>query len=199
MTYIYFVRHAEPVHSWEDNCTRPLSEEGVEDCKKVTETLRNFHIDYFLSSPFKRSFDTIYEAAKESEKEIFTDPRFQERKKGINGNDHGMFQKRWADFNFCENGGESLGNVQRRNIEVLMEVLSKYANKNIVIGTHGTALSTIINYFQPSFKCEDFLRIIDFMQYILRMDFENKSFIGMKEILIVKKEFKTENNKFRGN
>ena len=28
MTRIYFVRHAQPEHSWEDDRTRPLSEEG---------------------------------------------------------------------------------------------------------------------------------------------------------------------------
>ena len=36
--------------------------------------------------------------------------------------------------------------VQNRNIEALNEILSDNADKEIVIGTHGTALSTILNF-----------------------------------------------------
>lgn len=34
MTQIYFVRHAQPIYSWEDDRTRPLTEEGLADSKK---------------------------------------------------------------------------------------------------------------------------------------------------------------------
>ena len=36
--------------------------------------------------------------------------------------------------------------VQKRNIEALKEILSDNRDKEIVIGTHGTALSTILNF-----------------------------------------------------
>ncbi|HWT73517.1 MAG TPA: histidine phosphatase family protein [Mobilitalea sp.] len=36
--------------------------------------------------------------------------------------------------------------VQERNINALMRVIEEYQGKNIVIGSHGTALSTIISY-----------------------------------------------------
>ena len=31
MTKVYFVRHAQPEHDWEEDRTRPLTEEGVGD------------------------------------------------------------------------------------------------------------------------------------------------------------------------
>ncbi len=31
MTKIYFVRHAQPEHAWEDDRTRPLTDEGKAD------------------------------------------------------------------------------------------------------------------------------------------------------------------------
>ena len=31
MTRVYFVRHAQPEHDWEDDRTRPLTEEGKKD------------------------------------------------------------------------------------------------------------------------------------------------------------------------
>lgn len=35
MTRVYFVRHAQPDHAWEDDRTRPLTKEGRKDSRKV--------------------------------------------------------------------------------------------------------------------------------------------------------------------
>jgi 2,3-bisphosphoglycerate-dependent phosphoglycerate mutase len=190
LTSIYFVRHAQPNHAWEEDRTRPLTNEGLEDSKKVTEFLRKFNIHCYASSPYKRSFDTIKEIALEQGIDIIMDERFREREKGLNGNNFEMFKRRWVDFNCHEEGGESLNMVQKRNIEAILEILNNHKDENIVIGTHGTALSTILNYFEPSYCCEDFLRIIDYMPYIIRLDFHGINCIGKEELLIVEKEFK---------
>lgn len=63
MTTIYFVRHAQPDYDWKDDITRPLTKEGLQDSKMVTEFLRNIKIDCFISSPCKRSIDTIKESS----------------------------------------------------------------------------------------------------------------------------------------
>lgn len=193
MTRVYFVRHAQPEHSWEDDRTRPLTKDGVEDSKMVTKVLKNIRVHCCYSSPYKRSFETVKESAKVHNLDILTDERFRERKKGPNGNEFGMFQKRWNDFDYHEDGGESLNMVQKRNIEALLEILNNYKDENIIIGTHGTALSTILNYFEPSFCCDDFLRIIDYMPYIIRLDFDGTNCIGKEELLIVEKEFEDNN------
>ena len=190
MTSIYFVRHAQPDHDWEDDRTRPLSDEGLQDCKKVTEFFRNIEIDYYVSSPYKRSIDTIRESADGHSINIVMDESFREREKGLNGNNKEMFRKRWDNFDFHEECGESLNMVQERNVKAIFEILSNYKNKNIVVGTHGTSLSTILNYFEPSYCCNDFLRMIDFMPYIVRLDFNGINYIGKEELLIVEKEFK---------
>ena len=57
---------------------------------------------------------------------IDTDERFREREKGFNGNNLGMFQKRWEDFDYHEEGGESLRSVQERNISALFELLDSH-------------------------------------------------------------------------
>jgi 2,3-bisphosphoglycerate-dependent phosphoglycerate mutase len=193
MTRVYFVRHAQPEHSWEDDRTRPLTKDGVKDSKMVTKVLKNIRVHCCYSSPYKRSFETIKESAKVHDLDILTDERFREREKGPNGNIFGMIQKRWNDFDYHEEGGESLNMVQKRNIEALIEILSKHKDENIVIGTHGTALSTILNYFEPSFCCDDFLRIIDYMPYIIRLDFDGTKYIGNEELLIVEKKFEGNN------
>lgn len=190
MTKVYFVRHAQPEHAWEDDRTRPLTEEGKRDASVVLDFLKDKEIDVFYSSPYKRSIDTVADVAMFFGKEIITDERLREREKGPDGNNHGMFQKRWNDHNYHEQGGESIAMVQERNVAVLNEILLDNDGKKIVIGTHGTALSSILNYYDNSFGCEDFLRIIDWMPYVLELDFEGIKLVAKHEHCHVEKEFK---------
>lgn len=190
ITKVYFVRHAQSDHRGEDDRFRPLTAEGKQDSKIALEFLKDKKIDVFYSSPYKRSLDTIADAAAFYGKEIITDERLREREKGVNGNTHGMFEKRWNDHDYHEENGESLNMVQKRNIAALKEILAENRGRNIVIGTHGTALSTMINYYHPEFGCSDFLRIIDWMPYIIELDFEGDKFLSMKEHCHIEKEFK---------
>ncbi len=189
VTTVYFVRHAEPVHKDPDDRNRPLTAQGLADTALVLETLKDKPIDVFYCSPYKRSRQTIQSTADFFRQEIHTDERLRERQAGDEGNVKDLFRKRWADFHFHEPGGESIGAVQKRNIEALTEILQKEAGKTIVIGTHGTALSSILNYYDPSFDCESFLRIIDWMPYIVEMQFVNQERINMKEIAHLVKPF----------
>lgn len=189
MTTIYFVRHAEPVHSYNDDRTRPLTTDGIRDCKLVLDTLKSKRIDKFYCSPYKRSADTIADTANYFGAEIIFDERLREREKGINGNAYGMYEKRWADHDYHEEGGESISMVQKRNVSALMDILRDNKDKNVVIGTHGTALSSIINYYNSDFGCDDFLRIIDWMPYIVEMKFDNQKLISINELAHVSKPF----------
>lgn len=189
MTKVFFVRHAPPLHAHNDDRTRPLTDEGVKDTFIVLDALKDKEIDVFYCSPYKRSMDTIKETAQYYHKEIQTDERLREREKGANRNIHGMFQKRWEDHEYHEEGGESIRMVQNRNIEALKEILENNRGKNIVIGTHGTALSSIMNYYNPDFGCNDFLRIIDWMPYIVELDFEGQVLVNIKEHAYIEKEF----------
>ena len=193
MTRVYFVRHAQPNHAWEDDRTRPLSVEGVRDSKKVVEALADVRLDYAICSPYLRSKDTIKECAEAHSLQIYTDERLREREKGPGGNNFGMFQKRWTDHNYHEEGGESISMVQNRNMEALNRILEDNPDKTIVIGTHGTALSTILNYYDRSFGCDDFLRIIDWMPYIIELDFEGGECVDKYEHCYIEKEFKGNN------
>ena len=190
MTKVYFVRHAEPVHAHEDDRTRPLTEEGLSDRKIVLDTLKDKAIDVFYCSPYLRSRATIEPAAMFFEKEIHADERLREREKGNEGNSSGnVLKMRWADFSYHEEGGESIGMVQERNVAALREILLANEGKNIVIGTHGTALSSVLNYYNPNFNCDDFLRIVDWMPYIIELDFEGENCVGMTEHAYVEKTF----------
>ena len=189
MTKVYFVRHAQPNFAWEDDRTRPLTAEGKADSKVVVEFLKDKQIDVFYCSPYLRSVDTIADTALYYEKEIITDERLREREKRPNGNGRDMLCKRWADLDYHEEGGESIHMAQARNVDALQDILRANPDKNIVIGTHGTALSTILNYYDNAFGCDDFWRIVDWMPYIIELDFEGTKLIGKIEHVHVYKEF----------
>lgn len=70
------------------------------------------------------------------------------------------------------------------------KIIEQYELADIVIGTHGTALSTILNFYDSNFGCEDFLRIIDRMPYIIELDFEGDKLIAKQEHCYIEKEFK---------
>ncbi len=72
--------------------------------------------------------------------------------------------------------------MQTRNIAALRNVLNKYKDKNIVIGCHGTALSTIINFYDHSFGYNDFMEIKSVMPWIVKFIFEGEYLQAIKKI-----------------
>lgn len=187
MTKVFFVRHAQPERSWRETRTRPLTEEGKKDSNIVFEFFKDRNVDVFYCSPYKRSIDTIASTAAFFEKKIIIEERLRERVGGSDGHKPGMYQKRWANHDYHEDGGESIAMVQKRNIEVLHKILLENPDKEIVVGTHGTALSAILNFYDDNFGCEDFLRILNWMPYIVELDFEGKSLIGKYEHCYIQK------------
>lgn len=184
MTTVYFVRHAEPNYNNHDDMSRELSAKGLEDRKLVTQFLMDKGIDVVLSSPFKRACDTVAEFAVTKGFEIQTMDDFRERK--IDScwiEDFNAFSRaQWADFNYKLSDGECLKEVQERNIAALNHVLKIYEGKNIVVGSHGTALSTIINYYDSSFGFDDFEKIRGLMPWVVKFAFEGTLCVGMEKI-----------------
>ncbi len=176
MTYVYFIRHAEPNYSNHDDESRELTAKGLEDRKLVSEYLSDKKIDAVLSSPYKRAVDTVEHFAEINNLPVKTIYDFRERKVG-NGwiDDFTDFTRRqWNDFSYKLSGGESLAEVQIRNIAALKEVLREYKDKNIAVGSHGTALSTIINYYESTFGYDDFYRIRELMPWIVILVFDGE-------------------------
>lgn len=182
-TNIYFVRHAQPDLSVKDDMLRPLTEKGIADTKIVTKVLQNKSIEAVYSSPYKRAHDTVKDFADMNGFEIKIVEDFRERKvDDVWVDDFRAFSRRqWEDFSFKMECGECLEEVQKRNIAALYDILKYNQGRNIVVGSHGTALSTIINYFNPDFGYDGFWSIIDKMPYIMCFKFNNMEFAGMEE------------------
>ena len=183
MTTVYFVRHAEPNYNNHDDRERELTEKGLQDRTLVTKFLEDKGVDVVLSSPYKRSVDTILDFAGKNSLEISYVDNFRERKiDSVWIEDFaGFSKKQWENFDFKLADGESLGEVQKRNIQALNHALKEYADKTIVVGSHGTALSTIINYYDTSFGYEDFEKIRTLMPWIVKFTFQDTECVGIEQ------------------
>ena len=184
MTTIYFVRHAEPNYSNHDDLTRELTERGRMDSLLVTRFLLDKNVEAIFSSPYRRAVETILDLANRLDLEIHRVENFRERRVGGSWiEDYSGFARRqWADFDYKLPDGESLREVQERNIAALAEVLTDYAGKTVVIGSHGTALSTVIHYYNPAFHYADFDRIRDVMPWVVKLTFDGFQCVAIEEI-----------------
>ncbi|MBQ8200506.1 MAG: histidine phosphatase family protein [Clostridia bacterium] len=182
MTQIYFVRHAEPNYRNHDDQSRELSARGLEDRKLVTAFLLDKDIDAVLSSPYRRAVDTVRHFADTVRKPIEHIADFRERRvDSVWIDDFDDFcRKQWADFDYHLADGESLREVQTRNVTALQRVLQTHAGQRVVIGGHGTAISTILNHYDPSFGHAEFEAIRRLMPWIIRLDFDGDTFLSME-------------------
>ena len=182
MTTLYFVRHAEPNYNNHDDLTRELTENGLRDRHKAARWLADKNATLVLSSPYKRSVDTVQPIADAiGQKEIETYYDLRERTVC----DEWLYcfdeyaKNQWSDFTYKLEGGECLGEVQARNVAAINEIVKKYAGHNIAIGSHGTALSTIIHYYTDGkWNFDDFQRIKKVMPFIVKLVFEGENCIS---------------------
>ncbi len=186
MTTVYFVRHSQPNKNNHDDMTRELTEQGMEDRKKVTAFLLDKQITAVFSSPYRRAVDTVKHFADTLGLPIMTDHGFREREVTETWLTDLQFSdftaRQWADFDYKFPTGECLREVQVRNIAALNRVLTTHAGQNIVIGSHGTALGTILAYYDPSFGYEQFLPLLPQMPFIAQLQFDGLLCINVKLI-----------------
>ena len=186
MTQIYFVRHAEPNYRNHDDAARELSPRGQEDCRLVTEFLLDKGVSVVFSSPYRRALDTMRPFACAARLPIQHVADFRERRvddKWIDDFDD-FCRRQWADFEYRLPGGESLREVQQRNVAALQEVLLRYENQRIAIGGHGTAIASVLNHYDPSFGHAQFEHIRRLTPWIVRLDFEGDTFLGWEGFAI---------------
>jgi 2,3-bisphosphoglycerate-dependent phosphoglycerate mutase len=190
MTIIYLIRHAQPDFAVHNDMERPLTEVGLESCNKVISYLLDKQITEVLSSPYKRALDTVQGFADLCGRVVL--PVYDLRERAVDTDwieDFSEFvSKQWENFDYKLEGGESLNQVQTRCIRALEAIVSQHQNKNIVIGSHGTAISTIINYYDKDYGLDHFNRIRGIMPFVAKLVFEDKGCSSIEIIDIMGNE-----------
>jgi len=184
MTTVYFIRHAESDYNERDGRVRPLTKKGMADREMVVLYLRGKNIGAILSSPYRRAVDTLSPFAEERGLEIELIEDFKEHRicRAWIEDWKSHAKKAWADFTLKIPDGESLSEVQARNVSALNIALARFKDKNIAIGTHGMALSTIIKYYDDSYGYDDLMAMADITPWVAKMEFKETEIISIEKI-----------------
>ena len=178
-TIIYFVRHAESFYMEGQERSRGLSQKGIKDSETVKGILMEEEVDYFISSPYQRSIDTIRSAVIEYSKKISIEEDLRERAIGHFEplSFYDAKQKVYEDFDFSHPGGEASRTAQMRGIRVIENILRTYKGMKIVIGTHGDMMTLMMNYYDNRFGF-DFWQSTS-MPDIYKLRFEGDQYLDM--------------------
>ncbi|MFD1737576.1 histidine phosphatase family protein [Bacillus salitolerans] len=181
MINLYFVRHAHSTYT-PDELSRPLSARGFADATKVTELLTTEKIDIVVSSPYKRAVQTVEGIADCIGKKVEIIDGFKERTLTTEpAEDFTLaITKVWEDYNFSWEGGESNFIAQKRGVEATYNVLEKYKDKNVVIGTHGNIMVLIMNFFDKRYDFS-FWKNLE-MPDIYKLTFEDDELISVNRL-----------------
>ena len=151
---IYVIRHGETDVSLENKINSlnedDLNKTGIMQAQEVGKKLENIDYDFIISSPLKRAIHTA-EIINVHNKEIILDDRIVER-------DAGVFTKQSLD-NIDSNDwwnaypkqdykdAEKVSHVIFRINNFIEDIKKKYADKKILIVTHGGVSKIIHAYF----------------------------------------------------
>lgn len=185
MTTIYFVRHGTSDFTVKDDFTRPLTEQGEQDAEKLVNGLDACNIKTIYSSPYIRSQQTILPFSKKNGIPIEENIHLRERHVGSWVEDFKSFsQKQWEDFHYKLPSGESLYETQTRNVDVIKKLIHKHVNESIIVSTHGTALCTILHFFDQQYDYNYFKHMMYRMPFVLKVTFEKERLIAVEEIVV---------------
>ena len=133
----------------------------IEHCRKKDFLLLNSwsflnacKIDYFISSPYKRAFETVNSSPVQFDK-IVLDNRLRERKLSSRFIEDTEFEKTiqylWQNPDKSLIGGESNREALNRILDLFADLEGRYSGKTILLSSHGNLLGILINHFDSSF------------------------------------------------
>lgn len=156
---VIIVRHGRTAWHVEGRCAGrggvPLDEVGREQAERVAERLEGEGIVATFSSPVSRCLELAEISARGLGLEVQTDERLSEINLG-----HWEGKKlqelieadrelvaRWIQnpMSVGVPGGESLGEVQERGLEWLLEASSRYGDSTIMVCSHGALIRTMLS------------------------------------------------------
>ncbi|MCR8969348.1 histidine phosphatase family protein [Facklamia sp. 7083-14-GEN3] len=144
MRKIYLVRHSIRDLTVK-NEQAPLTDEGKKLAEKLASFFEEKEISEIYSSPYLRVKQTIEPTAERLDLKIFYQKDLRERTIGEWVEDFPSFsQNQWNNFNYKLTTGESLNEVSHRVLSCFEEIIEQ-SQGNIIIASHGTALSVLMN------------------------------------------------------
>ncbi len=161
MTEIWFIRHGETewnrthrLQGWRDT---PLNSAGQSQAEKLAERMvidaQRTPFDAIYASDLQRARQTADATATRLNMAVHTEPGIRERGYGVlEGLNRGELERdqpeQYAAWKSREpvralNGGESLGEFQRRVLTAVDSIVSKHPDERLLVFTHGGVLDIL--------------------------------------------------------
>jgi 2,3-bisphosphoglycerate-dependent phosphoglycerate mutase len=154
---ILLVRHCESTGQQPE---APLAPAGFESALELADVLAGQPVDHVLSSPFRRTLQTIAPFADRSGLPVHEDPRLAERQLSSEPCEDWQDQLRrtWHDFDYRAPGGETSREAQRRGRVVIDEVLGA-GHRCAVLVSHGNLIGLLLHSIDPGFDYDAWSRL----------------------------------------
>ena len=158
---IYIARHGQTEWNERDliigRTDLPLTDKGRQQAAELAKLVRSTNISKIICSPLHRALETAQIVGAECHKPVETDSRLIELDYG----DYEGTSKHQPDFiNYRRNPachyphGESQFQAAVRVYALLDDIISHYANDNILLVTHNGICRIIATYFRDM-SCDD--------------------------------------------
>lgn len=129
----------------------PLNDTGLKQANEVSQELKNYKFDVFISSPLKRAYktlDIIKNNLGYSNDNILIMNDFIERNFGkLDGTFIDKAHDLLQENNYKLFNGESNEEIKDRVINGLNKVIDSYKDKTILIASHSHVIKTILIYY----------------------------------------------------
>ena len=159
-TRLIIIRHGETEWNLEGriqgHMDSPLTESGRAQAEAIAGRLQTVEVNALYSSDLGRAYTTAQFVSHKTGQNILTDKRLRELHLGkFEGLTEEEVQKRFpeeyvylknAEPSYIYPGGESKEQFSLRVITCLEELMGKHQGEQIVVITHGGALSRLIRY-----------------------------------------------------
>ncbi len=158
MIKLYLVRHGltewNKLNRFQGSSNIALAPEGIEQAKKLSQKLKHYKFDAVYASDLDRAFTTAKRIAIPHQLEVKKIPELREIQFGkwegltideikkTDEIDYNAWMEAPHSFEFPGEG--NLGNVQKRIMNGMREIIDKHNNQNILIVSHGGSLKIII-------------------------------------------------------
>lgn len=179
MARLIIVRHAESAMNLQNriqgHLDSSLTTKGRRQARRLAERLKHFHIDKIYSSDLGRAYTTTVEITRHLRKPIVRDRLLREINlgcwEGMTPSEvdkkFGNSYQRWLKKpSLCRiPDGEKIENFQKRITRRIREIARQNTGKNVLIVTHGGAITALLAEWLDA----------DFDDILLRLQIDNTS------------------------
>lgn len=181
---IYITRHGETQWNMEGRMqgwmNSDLTEKGIENAKRLGESLKDVNFGCIYSSPLGRAFDTAKHIRENKKTEIVLEDNLKEMGFGLwEGMEHSKIEELYSEerFNFWNKphlykpiDGESFQELFNRVGEIFNSIIMENSYENILIVSHAVVIKAIYaivkkipleDFWSPPFMYDTCLTLLE--------------------------------------